>query len=105
MNKSQEPNKLLPNVPRGFLRGSVVKNPPANAGDADVGSIPGWGRYLEEEMATSSLPASEIPWKEEPSGLPSMGWQRVRHDRIRTQMHTMPPVSKEQKARSLREGA
>ena len=33
----------------GFLRlmdlpgGSVVENPPANAGD--VGSIPGWGRF------------------------------------------------------------
>ena len=26
----------------GFPGGSVVKNPPANAGD--VGSIPGWGR-------------------------------------------------------------
>ena len=29
-----------------FLDGSVVKNPPANAGDADL--IPGLGRYLEE---------------------------------------------------------
>ena len=29
----------------GIPRGSVVKNPPANAGDArDVGLIPGWGR-------------------------------------------------------------
>ena len=29
----------------GFSGGSVVKNPPANAGDArDVGSIPGSGR-------------------------------------------------------------
>ena len=26
----------------GFLHGSVVKKPPANAGD--VGSVPGWGR-------------------------------------------------------------
>jgi len=33
----------------GFSGGSVVKNPPANAGDAgDVGSIPGLGRSLEE---------------------------------------------------------
>ena len=31
---------------RGFPGGSVVKNPPANAGDA--GSIPGSGRSLEE---------------------------------------------------------
>ena len=30
------------------------KNLPANAGDIrDVGSIPGWGRSLEEEMATT----------------------------------------------------
>ena len=30
---------------RGFLGGSVVKNPPANAGDIrDSGSIPGLGR-------------------------------------------------------------
>ena len=30
---------------RGFPGGSVVKNPPANAGDVgDVGSIPGSGR-------------------------------------------------------------
>ena len=29
----------------GFMGGSVVKNPPANAGDArDVGSVPGSGR-------------------------------------------------------------
>ena len=34
----------------GFPGGSVVKNPPANAGDTrDVGSIPGSGRSLGEE--------------------------------------------------------
>ena len=33
----------------GFPGGSVVKNPPANAGDArDVGSIPGSGRFYGE---------------------------------------------------------
>ena len=32
-------------IRKGFLGGSVVKNPPANAGDTgDVGLIPGWGR-------------------------------------------------------------
>ena len=37
---------------------------------------------LEEGMATvSSILAWEIPWTEEPGGLPSMGSQRVRHDR------------------------
>jgi len=52
----------------GFSGGSVVKNPPANAGDArDVGSIPGSGRFSGEEIAThSSILASEIPWTEEP---------------------------------------
>ena len=41
-------NELLkPNNKKtqGFPSGAVVKNPPANAGDArDKGSIPGWGR-------------------------------------------------------------
>ena len=41
----------------------------------------GWEDPLEKEMAThTSILAWEIPWKEEPSGLLSMGWQRVRHD-------------------------
>ena len=36
---------------------------------------------LEEEMAThSSILDWEILWAEEPSGLQSMGSQRVRHD-------------------------
>ena len=39
----------------GFPGGSVVKNPPANAGDIrDMGSIPGSGRYPGVEMATYS---------------------------------------------------
>ena len=34
---------------------------------------------LEKEMATlSSILAWKIPWMEEPGGLQSMGWQRVR---------------------------
>ena len=32
----------------------VVKNLPANAGDRDVGSVPGLGRPLKKEMATHS---------------------------------------------------
>ena len=36
---------------------------------------------LEEEMASlSSILAWKIPWTEEPSGLHSMGSQRVRHN-------------------------
>ena len=38
--------------PGGFPGGSVIKNPPANAGD--VGLIPGPGRSPGEEMATHS---------------------------------------------------
>ena len=55
----------------------VVNNLPTNTGD--TGSIPGLGRSLEEEMATSVL-AWKIPWTEEPCGLQSVGWKRVRHD-------------------------
>ena len=63
----------------GYPGGSVVKNPPANAGD--TGSIPGSGNSLEKEMTThSSAVAWEIPWIEQPGGLQSMGSQRLRHD-------------------------
>ena len=51
----------------GFPGGSVVKNPPANAGD--TGSIPNPGS-LEKEMAThSSIIAWEIPWERSLAGL------------------------------------
>ena len=47
----------------GFPGGSMVKNPPTNAGDVDL--IPGSGRPLEKEMATHpSTLAWEIPWTE-----------------------------------------
>ena len=39
-------NLLMCSVTKGFLGGSVVKNPPANAGDK--GSISGLGRSPEE---------------------------------------------------------
>ena len=52
----------------GFSGGSVVKNPPANAGDA--GLIPGLGRSPREgndnPLQYSCL---RIPWTEEPGGL------------------------------------
>ena len=55
-----------------FPSGLAVKNLPANAGD--VGSIPGSRRSLEKEMtAHSSVLAWEIPWREEPWGLQSIG--------------------------------
>ena len=51
----------------------VEKNLSTNARDeGDVGSIPGWGKSPEKEMATrSSTLAWEIPWTEEPNGLQS----------------------------------
>ena len=58
----------------GFPDGKVVKNPPANAGNAgDMGSIPGWEDPLEKEMATlSSILTWRIPWTEEVGGLQSV---------------------------------
>ena len=60
----------------------MVKNVPANGGDAgEVGSIPGLGNPLEEEMAIcSSIIAWEIPWTEEPGQLQSMGLRKVGHE-------------------------
>ena len=57
----------------GFPDGSVLKNPPVNAGDA--GLIPGGQEDpLVKEMAThSSILAWEIPWTEEPGGPRSWG--------------------------------
>ena len=64
---------------KGFPGGSVVKNPPANAGD--TGLIPGLGQFLEEEMAAhSSILAWQIPWTEKRGRLQSMGSQRVGRD-------------------------
>ena len=41
----------------------------------------GWEDPLEEGTTThSSILAWRIPWAEEPSGLQSIGSQRVRHD-------------------------
>ena len=59
----------------------MVKNLPASA--EDMGSIPGPGFPLEEEMAThSSILAWKILWTEETSGLQSMGSQKVGHSLV-----------------------
>ena len=62
----------------------MVKNPPANAGDArDVSLIPGSGRegYLEKEMVPQcSILAWKIPWEKGPRGAIGRGVQRVGHD-------------------------
>ena len=67
---------------RSLPGGTVVKNLPANAGDAgDAGSIPGSETALEKEMVMhSSILAWRIPWKEEPGRLQSKGLQRAGHD-------------------------
>ena len=52
----------------GFPSGSIVKNPPANAGDGV--QTPGQEYPLENEIAAySSILAWEIPWTEELGGL------------------------------------
>ena len=57
----------------------MVRNPPANAGEA--ASIPGLRRSLEKEVAAhSGALAWEIPWTEEPWRATSMGSQRVGHN-------------------------
>ena len=62
-----------------FLVAQVVKNPHA-MWETGVQFL-GQEDPLEKEMAThSSILAWEIPWTEEPGGLPSMGSHRVGHD-------------------------
>ena len=46
------------NQNKAAVGGSVVKNPPASAGDLD--SIPGSGTPVEKEMAT---PSSTLAWE------------------------------------------
>ena len=61
----------------------VVKNPSANAGDIrDAGLILVMDPDpLEKGMAThSSILTWRIPWTEEPGGLQSIRWPRIRHD-------------------------
>ena len=66
---------------QGFPGGSVVKNPPANAGNTDL--IPGrsWGDLpdpWEKEMATHcTILACEIPRTEDLGGLQSMRSQEL----------------------------
>ena len=61
------------------LVAQMVKNLPAMQ-ETWVRSL-GREDPLENEMAThSGILASEMPWKEEPNGLQSMGSQRTGHD-------------------------
>ena len=59
----------------------MVKNPPANQGDTDL--IPESGRSPGEGNGNPlQYSCWEIPWREEPDGLQSMGLQRVRHNLV-----------------------
>ena len=67
------------NCRASFCGGSAVKNLPAKQ-ETRVWSLD-QADPLEKEMAThSSILAWEIIWTEEPSGLQSMGSQRVQSD-------------------------
>ena len=58
-----------------FPGDSVIKNPPANAGETeDLGLIPGLGR------AFGIGNGNTLQYSKEPGGLQSMASQRVRHD-------------------------
>ena len=60
----------------------MVKNLPANAGDADTRAPPlGQEDPLEEEMTShSSIPAWDIPGTVESGGLQSIRSQRIGHN-------------------------
>ena len=62
---------------------SVVKNPPANAGESEmrVQSLVREDALKEGTATHSSVLAWRIPWTEEPGRLQSTGSQRVRQDR------------------------
>ena len=66
----------------GFPGGSAVKNLSAmqEMQETWVQSL-GWKDPLEEGMVThSGILSWRIPWTEEPTGLQSIGSQRVGHD-------------------------
>ena len=78
---------ICPTSFQGFLSGSDGTEFSCNVGD--LGSIPGSGRFPRERNGYSpSILAWEIPRTEEPSGLQSMGMQRVRHDWMTNTHHT-----------------
>ena len=72
---SPEAFNTLISLPSG---GSDGKEAACNAGD--LGSIPGLGRSPGDRIATHSMLAWRIPWKEKTGGLQSMGSQRIRQD-------------------------
>ena len=72
----------------GFPGDSVVKNLPANAGDAgEVGSISRLKQY--PGGGNDSILAWSIPWTEKLGGLQFTGSQRVRHDSDWAHLHEL----------------
>ena len=70
-----------------FSDGSVIKSPPANAGDTVL--ISGLEDPLEKEIAThSSTFAWKIPWTEQPAGCHPWSHKRVRPN---LETKTTPP--------------
>ena len=60
----------------GYPVGSVMKNPPANAGDP--GSTAGLGRSPEDGNGNSlQYSCLGVPWTEKPGRLQSMGSQEL----------------------------
>ena len=79
---NQKDNNVSVILAWGFPGGSVVKKPPANAGDSRVG-VWSLGREdpLEKELGThSSILAWASPWMEEPGRLHTIHGLTKRHD-------------------------
>ena len=75
-----------------FLVAQMIKNLPAMQ-ETQVQSL-GWKDPLEKGMTThSSILAWRIPWTEEPSGLQSMGLQRVGHNWVTNTCFLVFPIS------------
>ena len=81
VGKFPEKRDRLPTpVFTAFPGGSDSKESTCNSGDLGL-KILGQKDPLEKGMATHcSILPWRIPWTEEPGGLQSTGWQRVRHD-------------------------
>ena len=78
---------------KDFPGGSVVKNLPHNLGD--IGSIPGWGRSLEKQMAIYyHILVWEIAWTEDPGRLQSMGVTKESDDLVTKQHQILKSVDK-----------
>ena len=68
-------------MPAGYVLSWWLSSKESTYNAEDAGLIPGSEDPLGKQMAIhSSILIWEIPWAEEPGGLPSVGLQRVRHD-------------------------